>query len=235
MVYKNVLKGAASDVSSLQTMMLSLLQPGSSNTIVDGASSDATTIAADGSAPSKDTTYNAWKFANATAGSKINWYLMSNPSSSDSTFLYSNFKTMYARIRLNSAVSKPFFATYTYRQNDGKDAASWFRSEKTCEVYSETPVVGNYICIYMGADPRTCGFNMAVDQAICLTRDATNANASNKRFATAPTYEFAGTENVWMCALSSDSGSSVNNVNFTCFEFGYRFGSKMYRVFTKYA
>ena len=104
-------------------------------------------LVSDGAAPVRDATYNSWRYINdaAAALKKINWYFMDNlPALATanltttavttvmnigSPFMYSNFKCMYAKVRMNvtstGPMGGPFFALYT-----APTESAWYRSRK---------------------------------------------------------------------------------------------------------
>ena len=70
-----------------------------------------------------------WSFQNTTAGSKINWYFVGQQTDEHKTL--EDYSGLYAKVKLHSVSSLPFFNIYTKHKGDGSDAGSWYGSRRT--------------------------------------------------------------------------------------------------------
>jgi hypothetical protein len=75
-----------------------------------------------------------WNFENNN--NKINWYYFYQISGSPRQYTLSDLQSVYLKAlsRHASETRIPFLTVYTVRQNDGNDAASWYRSRLNYEL-----------------------------------------------------------------------------------------------------
>jgi hypothetical protein len=222
-------------------------------------------LVSDGAAPVRDATYNSWRYINdaAAALKKINWYFMDNlPAlatanltttaittvmNAGSPFMYSNFKCMYAKVRMNvtstGPMGGPYFAVYT-----APTVSSWYRSRKNYTFYNGTAngtgsvAAGRTVVLYCGMNPKTAGVAIAdVADADYVQVGVENSAGSTCVYqngtGNAQTGDIGATEVVYKIALMSNSGGGISSgqVDFTCFEFGYCFGSSLFKTITSYS
>ena len=90
---------------------------------------DDVAVFADGEQPTpSEETVQQWAYTN-TDGNKINWYIYSQDLTSDSLDQLKHVKNLQVKFsEFNSAGVGLYFTIYTAPQNDGHDAASWYRS-----------------------------------------------------------------------------------------------------------
>lgn len=139
---------------------------------------------------------DGWYFINNTAGKKINWYFFDGAANDVRLADFS----AYAVVTIDSTSNDnaPFFGLYTIRQNDGQDAASWYRSRLVYIINgSFTP--GTKYLIHFGADPEV------YPDLPRLTLTPSPVAGSNRG-------PRAGTERVLTVALNTNSSSAVNSV-----------------------
>ena len=135
---------------------------------------------------------SGWYFKNDSAGKKINWYFFDGQAVN---VTLGNFSA-YAIVTLDSVTSQPFLVLYSTPTGSG-DAVPGFYKSSRAFTWPAGSVVGTKYLIYFGQNP-TVHPNLPRVQ---LTTAITNGS-------------FAPSERVFSVALHSDSGSSVNNVQF---------------------
>lgn len=136
-----------------------------------------------------------WYFKNTTAGSKINWYFF---SVTQKTVLLGWTNPFWAVVTIHQS-KLPFLTLYTVKQNDGRDAASWYRS-RISYVGAPPSVPGTYL-LHVGADP---GVFTGLPR-IQLTREAFTARGPE-----------GASEVVMTAVISSNSSDAVNTTEFSC-------------------
>ena len=91
-----------------------------------------------------------WGFKNETPG-KINWYFASQSVDQHKTL--EDYSGFYAKVKLNSVTSLPFFNIYTKPKGDGTDASSWYGSRRTYVFRSDHGMnAGDEVMMYYGSD-----------------------------------------------------------------------------------
>lgn len=138
-----------------------------------------------------------WYFTNTAAGRKVNWYFYDG---SDNITL-GNFSA-YAVVTIDSTSDDdaPFFGIYTARQNDGADAASWYRS-RLVYILNGAFTPGTKYLIHTGTDPEV----HADLPRLQLTLSPVVGSNRGPR---------AASERVSTSSLGSNSASAVNAVKF---------------------
>lgn len=225
---------------SIQTIILDMINY-STSSIVSGC-------IADGALPIQDTISSfagGWKYCNNSStyptivnpatgiSNKINWYIFSN-TASNLFYKYSRFNTAFIRIQFNVSESTqngniPFLTIYTLPQSSG-NYASWYRSKKTYTNPSTTPIINQDLVLYVGNDPRSCGFtNLNSSQFINLSYDPTNYQTY---LGPSGQTDISSNEIIEYISWGTNSASSVGNVNFTCTQIGYSIGSELKRIVT---
>lgn len=205
------------------------------NTIADGAFPIANTASIYG---------GGWRYVNdassypgvvnlsTSISNKINWYFFQN-ATNNASYAYGRLNTAFIRLQFNSqsATSSgncPFITVYTLPQESG-NGASWYRSKKSYAIQSSVPLVNTDVILYIGTDPRLCGFkNLNASQYVQLTY--TNSDVSFK----GPTgqTDIQSTEVISLISLGTNSASSTGTIDFTCVEMGYGIGSVLSKNIT---
>lgn len=153
-------------------------------------------VYADGAQPAVDPKgREGWYFINSSTGRKVNWYFF---SVTEQTVTLANATPFWAVVTLYKT-RLPFLSLYTVRQNDGQDAASWYRS-RVSYVGTNPATTGTYL-LHVGSDP---GVFPGLPR-IPLTRESFSARGPE-----------AASEVVLTALLSSDSSAAVNTVEFVC-------------------
>jgi hypothetical protein len=153
-------------------------------------------VYADGAQPIKDPKgREGWYFTNSTNGRKINWYFF---SVTQETILLGWQKPLWAVVTLYKT-RLPFLTLYTVKQNDGQDAASWYRS-RISYVGSNPTSPGTYL-LHVGADP---GVFPGLPR-IPLSREGFSARGPE-----------GSNEVVMTAVISTDSSASANTVELVC-------------------
>jgi hypothetical protein len=165
---------------------------------------------------------------------KMNWYFFSN-SSNNSSYAYNRFTCAFIRLQFNlqstvSSNNRPFFVIYTLPQNSG-NGSSWYRSRKVYTNQSDVPLVNKDVVMYIGTDPRLCGFsNINAEQFIQLTY----TNSSLTYTGPSGQSDIQSSEVISLLAWNTNSASSKGSVDFTCVEMGSAIGSTLNKVITFY-
>lgn len=207
-------------------------------------------VVADGAMPLQNLTSiygGGWRYTNnasafpatinpATATSnKINWYFFSN-STQNVAYLYSRFRTAFVRLQFasSSAVQSgnlPYLAMYTLPLSSGGNGGSWYRSRKCYTIPSSTPLVNTDVVLYVGADPRECGFpNLNAAQYVKLTYQ----NATITFTGPAGQTDIQPSECLSLMGWGTNSVSTTGSIDITVVEMGYGVGSVMNKVITYY-
>lgn len=136
---------------------------------------------------------DGWYFKNTSAGQKVNWYFFDGQAEN---VTLGDFSAYYVAT-FDSITSLPMLAIYTTPTGTG-DAAAWYKSRKAM-VPTGTPVVGKKYLVYFGTEPEVHPelprLQMVPSQ-------------------TSTTGTLAPTERVLFANLGSNSGASVNTVQF---------------------
>lgn len=141
---------------------------------------------------------DGWYFINDATGKKVNWYFYDGAANN---VQLQNF-CAYAVVTIDSTSDDdaPFFGVYTARQNDGQDAASWYRSRQVYIINGAfTP--GTKYLIHTGADPEV---HPELPRLQLTLSPAANSNRGPR----------AGTERVSTSSLGSNSTSPINAIKF---------------------
>lgn len=133
-----------------------------------------------------------WYFKNDTAGKKINWYFFDGQAVN---VTLGNFSA-YAIVTLDSVTSRPFLVLYSMPTGSGDAVPGFYKSSRVF-TWPAGAVAGTKYLIYFGQNPTV----HAELPRVQLVGGTTNGT-------------FASSERVFSVALHSDSGSSVNNVQF---------------------
>lgn len=133
-----------------------------------------------------------WYFKNDVSGKKINWFFFDGAAEN---VTLANFSA-YAVVTLDSLTSRPFLVLYSTPTGTGDHFPGFYKSSRAF-TWPAGSAVGTKYLIYFGQNP-TVHPNLPRVQ---LTTAITNGS-------------FAPSERVFSVALHSDSGSSVNNVQF---------------------
>lgn len=139
---------------------------------------------------------DGWYFINNTAGKKINWYFYDGAAND---VKLSDFSA-YAVVTIDSLTNDhaPFIGLYTTRQNDGQDAASWYRS-RIVYVLAGSFTPGTKYVLYTNTDP---GVYPELPRIKLTPTTVVGGNRGPR----------AGTERVMTVALNTNSASPVNAV-----------------------
>jgi len=169
-------------------------------------------VYADGAAGGADPVGSeGWNFENND--NKINWYYFYQVSGSPRQYTLADLESVYVKLlsRHATATRIPFLTIYTVRENDGNDAASWYRSRLNYELEnSQIPsglvVSGVPFVIYAKND-------------VALFSNFRHAEAPLSFSSNGPQ---ASDEVILYMALSTDSSESVGGYNFTAQSIGFQ-------------
>lgn len=147
---------------------------------------------------------DGWYFINNTANKKINWYFYDGSINNVSLGNLS----VYAIATMDnaSAGNAPFFGIYTTRQNDGLDAASWYRS-RLVYVITTPFTVGTKYLIHTGNDPL---IHPELPRLKLSLTPVAGINAGPK----------GPSERILTVSIGSNSASAVNTAKFVVQELG---------------
>jgi hypothetical protein len=157
-----------------------------------------TALFADGEYPVRDPDGRAgWRYTN-TAGNKINWYLWSELQHVD--YSLSQFEGVYMVIEIKTQGSMPYWTVYTKPQGDGNDA-SWYRSRINYvdENASAALTPGRYLFHTSNFDPS------GIEPDLPRLSLPVGFNTVGLQ---------AGTEELWLMALSTSSGYPAGTNDF---------------------
>lgn len=167
-------------------------------------------VYADGAAPIADPKgREGWYFKNTAAGQKINWYFFSYTQQNVQFGQVNNF---WAVVTIYTT-KLPFLSLYTLKQNDGQDAASWYRS-RVSYVGTNPAAPGTYL-LHVGTDP---GVFPGL-QRIPLTREPVTARGPE-----------GATEVVMTALVSTDSSASANTVELVCPHASFQANTVNFRI-----
>lgn len=138
-----------------------------------------------------------WFFTNTSAGKKVNWYFYNGADN----ITLGNFSA-YAVVTTDdvSNDNAPFFGVYTAKQNDGQDAASWYRSRQVY-VPTATMTPGTKYLVYFGSNPQ---IHADLPRIQLVLSPVAGSNRGPQ----------AASEVVSTSSLGSNSASAVNRVKF---------------------
>jgi hypothetical protein len=141
---------------------------------------------------------NGWYFINDTAGEKINWYFFDGTTYSITAADISAF----AVVELDSTTSRPWLSVLTKPTGTGDFFPGFFKSS---QIYNWPlgSTTGVKYLIYFGQDPNI----LPELPRVQLTPGTTQGS-------------FLSTEEVFTVVLHSDSGASVNDVQFVVEKLG---------------
>ena len=150
-----------------------------------------------------------WYFTNSGASSpnnKINWYFVGGDVKRLLGSVYAN--TARCKIYNNTSLQDlPFISIYTKPQGAG-DAASWYRSRQSWLVSSGDQSLissGDTVLLVQGSDP------------VDVDKDITHYSlVKDGLFSVGPQ---ADDEEIFLIALSTDSGATLNSVQFALEKF----------------
>lgn len=207
-------------------------------TIVDGADTAVSApIFADAAPAVMDSNLSSWRFVNDAANKKINWYFYYNSSNTNAYNKYKNVKTMYYKVRFNTIPtinSLPYVAMYDHTLGDGKDGAAWYRHKMNFIDFSSSnfSVNRDYV-FYVGNNPITEGFlNLANENLVSV---AYNSNIFGSYAGPSNENRIQDSNVMKFIVLNTSSSASLNNVDFTMTEVGFRIGAKLSRFATCYS
>ncbi len=178
----------------------------------------ATTIGADAKLPVSHAN-GGWAYTNPASDTlrKINWYLFSDANK----YMFSSMDCFYVRMVVAAGSKVPWLTCYSAKQNDGLDAASWYRSRWNMSGYYEEG--GNNvpkdqeIIMYFGSKVPSAVFSRISSSIPVL--DVLNHNAAGVITNRGPR---GSSELLLSVALSTDSSASADSYNLRIIEAGYR-------------
>lgn len=177
-----------------------------------------TTIAADAKLPVSHID-GGWAYTNPASDAlrKINWYFFSESSK----YAFSSVECFYVRMVVAAGSKVPWLTCYSAKQNDGSDAASWYRSRWNMTGYYDELGVNvpkdQEIVMYFGSKAPSAVFSRISSSTPAL--DVLNHNAAGNTLNRGPR---ASSELVLSVALSTDSSASAGSYNLRIIEAGYR-------------
>lgn len=138
-----------------------------------------------------------WYFTNVSAGKKVNWYFYSGADG----IKLGDFSA-YAIVTTDdiSNDNAPFFGIYTAKENDGLDAASWYRSRRVY-VPTATMTPGTKYLVHFGSNPPV---HTSLPRIQLVLSPVAGSNRGPQ----------AATETVSLASLGSNSAAPVNRVKF---------------------
>jgi len=169
-----------------------------------------------------------------SVSNKINWYMFSN-STTNAAYAYSRFNTAFLRLSMaltstTQAGNFPYVTVYTLPQGSG-NGASWYRSKKSYTVAVDVLPVGTDVILYVGTDPRLCGFtNLHATVFINLTYQHAAITYKGPVGQT----DIASNEIISLIGWGTNSVSTTGSVDMTVCEMGYSIGSGLNRLLTFY-
>lgn len=205
-------------------------------TIMDASLSNTAAVYGGGPGAVYDSNIEAWRFVNDSNTKKITWYFFGNSNANNTLYRYKNLRTAYYKIRFNgsnipSSDFWPQFSIYSLPLGDGKDAAVWYRARMNYFTYTSSNVqLGKDYCFYINEDPTTAGFlNIVCDRKI-------KVHFSSNQFSAfvGPSNEtrIQDTNVLEYITIQTNSSATVNSVDFTMTEMGFRFGTEVSRFVT---
>ena len=145
--------------------------------------------------------YNGWYFTNKTVGSKINWYM---PSAS-STFTVADLKGLYLNFYNVTGTEAPFIAVYTKPTGTGDSFPNFFKSRR----------------VYTGADALSGSrAYLSIANLGANTMPKVYGTTLNSLAVSTTVGSYNDSEVIAFFAINSNSGASVNAVNFILSKFG---------------
>ena len=158
--------------------------------------------------------FDGWRMRNASAGTKFNFYAPAGG------LKVGDIKAMYLELCAPSVVSMPFVTIYTNKKNDGNDY-SWYRSKITyIRNDSDALVAGtNYNMVTNLKDVTVFNSNYFTQHNTILDTyssqgkgSITKANIGTATNVLSQVFNIQDTDDIMFFAISSDSSSSVGNV-----------------------
>lgn len=185
---------------------------------LSSSSPTAVTIGADGKLPVAHPS-GGWAYANPTSDAlrKINWYFFSESSK----YPFANMDCFYVRMVVAAGSKVPWLTCYSAKQNDGLDAASWYRSRWNMTGYYEEGGSNvprdQEIIMYFGSKAPSAVFSRISSSTPAL--DVLNHNVAAQTLNRGPR---ASSELILSVALSTDSSVAADGYNLRIIEAGYR-------------
>jgi hypothetical protein len=159
--------------------------------------------------------FDGWRMRNATAGTKFNFYVPAGG------LKVGDVKAMYLELCAPSVVSMPFVTIYTTRKNDGNDYSSWYRSKITyIRNTTEVFVAGtNYNMVTNLKNVTVFNSNYFTQKNTELevfssqgVGTISKANIGTATNVLEQVFNIYDNDDILFFAISSDSSSSVGNV-----------------------
>jgi hypothetical protein len=195
--------------------------------IVSSDSERANAIKADGEAP-VSSPLGGWDYTKSPTHSspKINWYFYGDEEKKQT---FGSVECFYIKMVVPDNADNVWITAYTHKEDDGQDAASWYRSRWSMSGYYEEGGVNvprnQEIVMYfspVGKTPREVFTHLApMPQLDILTHNASGAEYLQK----GPRDE---SEKLRLVALTSDSGAV--NTSVLVKEVGFKFTNRLPRV-----
>ena len=176
----------------------------------------ATTIAADGKLPVAHAN-GGWAYTNPSTDAirKINWYLFTDSNK----FTFDSLECFYVRMVVAAGSKVPWLAAYSVRQNDGLDAASWYRSRWNMTGHFEEGGINvpkdQEIIMFFGSKAPSVVFSRISSSTPALDILAYGSQPFNKG-------PRSPSEKLQAIALNTDSFAGANTYNLRIIEAGYR-------------
>jgi len=138
-----------------------------------------------------------WKYINDAPG-KINWYFVGQGVDEHKTL--EDYSGLYAKVKLDSVDSLPFFNIYTKAKGDGSDAGSWYGSRRTFVFPANHGLTSGDECLmYYGTDIQASYSDIPHIQ---LVLDNGSSNGTDD-----------DSQELFTVAFATNSAAVVNSVN----------------------
>lgn len=175
-----------------------------------------TSIAADGQLPVSHIN-GGWAYTNPASDAlrKINWYFFGESNK----FTFASMDCFYVRMVVAAGSEVPWLTCYSAKQNDGSDAAAWFRSKWNMTGYYEeggNNVPKNQeIIMYFGSKAPSAVFSRISSSvpALDLLSYGTQSSNAGPR---------SSSELILSVALGTNSSAAADSYNLRIIEAGYR-------------
>jgi hypothetical protein len=190
---------------------------------LNASSPEAIAVGADGKLPVSDPS-GGWKYEKMEDDdkNKINWYFYGDMSGA---YSFNQMDCFYVKVNIPSGSKIPWLTVYSAPEGDGNDGSSWYRSRWNMTGYYDeggnNVARGRDIIMYFGRYTPNNTFDH-IDgsdpelNVLTYRQSEVSTNVGPRN----------DSEKITLIALSTDSGVSAGEYNFTVKQAGYRIASK---------